>query len=168
MMKVVNRKLHVSGTIVMQAATFTIMMAIASTAFAQKTDIITFKNGDKLTVDIKEFDRGLVRASTGGLGTVQIEWDVIDSLTTNKSYRVELSSGVSLLGTIQHTGDDKNLIMETEDGRRSIDFANVVSMIRVKRERPLIDRIGGSIQLGTNYASGSEIRNIRREYHFDW
>ena len=31
---------------------------------AQKTDTIIFKNGDQLTVDIKEFERGRLRAST--------------------------------------------------------------------------------------------------------
>ena len=73
---------------------------IPSFAFAQKTDVITFKNGDQLTVDIKQLDRGLLRASTVGMGTIQIEWEVIESIETNKTYQVELSSGEKYLGSV--------------------------------------------------------------------
>jgi putative salt-induced outer membrane protein YdiY len=42
-------------------------------------------------------------------------------------------------------------------GQQEIEFSDVVSMIRVKREKSFWDRIDGSVQLGMNYASGSEI-----------
>jgi len=157
MMKIAFRNLRTAGLQLMRAAAIIITLAMASSAFAQKTDRVTFKNGDTLTVDIKEFDRGLLRASTNGIGTVYIEWDVIDSLTTDKTYRVELSSGVNFLGTIRRAEEGSNIIIQTDDGIRSIDFSDVVSMVRVKREQPFFDRIDGSVQLGMNYASGSEI-----------
>ena len=84
---------------------FTMLCLLPVIAFGQKTDIITFKNGDQLTVDIKEFQRGLLRASTVGLGTIHIEWDVIQSIETDKTYEVELSSGSKYLGTVSPAND---------------------------------------------------------------
>jgi putative salt-induced outer membrane protein YdiY len=127
------------------------------TAAAQKTDVITFKNGDQLTVDIKEFERGVLRASTVGLGTIHIEWDVIHSISTNKTYRIELNSGAKMLGAIRPAEESEILTIRMSSGQQEIEFSDVVSMIRVKREKSFWDRIDGSVQLGMNYASGSEI-----------
>jgi len=134
-----------------------LLFLLPMAAAAQKTDLIRFKNGDRLTVDIKEFERGLLRASTVGLGTLHIEWEVIDSISTNKTYRIELTSGIKLLGTIRPAEEGETLMLWTGGGRQEIHFADVVSMVRVKRENPFWDRIDGSVQVGVNYASGSEI-----------
>ncbi len=134
-----------------------ILLLIAAPAAAQKTDIITFKNGDKLTVDIKELTRGKLRATTVGLGTIYIEWRVIESVETAKTYQVELTSGVRLLGTIERAeaGDGINVL--TQNGRRRVEFADVVTIQRIKREQTVWNRIDGSVQFGLNYTSGSEV-----------
>ena len=138
-------------------AFFLFLLLLPMVAAAQKTDLIKFKNGDVLTVDIKEFDRGLLRASTIGLGTIHVEWEVIDRISTSKFYRVELNSGVMLLGTIRPADEGKTLTIRTGGVSQEIEFSEVVSMTRVKRENPVLDRIEGSIQLGMNYTSGSAI-----------
>jgi hypothetical protein len=134
-----------------------VLVLLPVVAAAQKTDLIRFKNGDQLTVDIKEFDRGVLRASTVGLGTIYIEWDVVDSISTSKMYRVELNSGTKLLGTIQPAEEGETLAIRAGGRYLEIEFSEVVSMRRVKRENPVWDRIDGSVQVGMNYASGSEI-----------
>lgn len=126
-------------------------------ATAQKTDVIRFKNGDTLTVDIKEFERGLLRATTLGMGTIHIEWEVIDSISTSKNYRIELVSGATALGTIQLADDGETLTVRAGSNYEEIEFSEVASMVRVKRENPIWDRVDGSVQLGMNFASGSEI-----------
>ena len=134
-----------------------VISAVASPAKAQKTDTVSFKNGDRLTVEITKFNRGLLVAKTTGFGTVNIEWDVIESFTTDKTYRVELASGENVLGTIRRAEGGKNLVVKTDGGVRSINFANVASMTRIYRDSGLLDKFVGSVQLGMNYASGSKI-----------
>lgn len=141
----------------MLATLLAFLLSLPMTAAAQKTDRIMFKNGDQLTVDIKEFERGILRASTVGPGTIHIEWEVIDSIATDKLYRVELNSGTKLLGTIRPADEGKTLTIRTGGMSQEIEFSEVVAMVRVKREIPVWDRIDGSVQLGMNYASGSEI-----------
>jgi hypothetical protein len=72
-------------------------------------------------------------------------------------YRVELNSGTKLLGTIQPAEEGETLAIRAGGRYLEIEFSEVVSMTRVKRENPVWDRIDGSVQVGMNYASGSEI-----------
>jgi hypothetical protein len=136
---------------------FAALCLLPAIAFGQKTDVITFKNGDKLTVDIKQFDRGILRASTVGMGTVQIEWDAIESIETDKTYEFELSSGSRYLGSASRADDGKSLSVSTTTGPRDVELADVTTITRIKREQSIWDRIDGSIQLGVNYASGSQV-----------
>lgn len=136
---------------------FAILMLPPIPASAQKTDIITFKNGDQLTVDIKEFSRGRLRASTTGIGTIYIEWRVIESVETSKTYDVELDSGVHLLGTMRRSEADDGILVQTTYGPRTIDFADVTTITRIKREQSVWSRIDGSVRLGLNYTAGSDI-----------
>ena len=136
---------------------FLILLLSSPPTLAQKTDVITFKNGDQLTVDIKEFIRGKLRATTIGLGTIYIEWQAIESVETSKIYQVELSSGVLLLGTIKRAEAGAGMNVLTASGPQAVDFADVAQIQRVKRDRSIWDRIDGSVQFGLNYTSGSEI-----------
>lgn len=133
------------------------ILALSMPAHAQKTDVITFKNGDQLTVDIKELERGLLRATTVGLGTIYIEWRVIESVQTDKIYQVELGDGRRLLGTIQRAESGEGITVLTPFGDRKLEFADIVTIQRVKRDRPFWERIDGSIQAGMNFNSGSKI-----------
>lgn len=134
-----------------------VLLMLSQPAMAQKTDVITFKNGDQLTVDIKELNRGKLRATTIGLGTIYIEWRVIESVETSKTYQVELASGALLLGKVKRAEAGAGISIMTTDGSRQVDFADVVQLTRIKREQTIWSRIDGSIQWGLNYTSGSEV-----------
>ncbi len=59
-----------------------ILLLIAMPAFgAPKTDVVIFKNGDRLTGEVKSLERGRLRFNTDATGTNSIEWDVIASLS---------------------------------------------------------------------------------------
>lgn len=136
---------------------FTVLCLLPAIAFGQKTDVITFKNGDKLTVDIKQFERGMLRASTVGMGTIEIQWDVIESIETDKTYEFELSSGSQYLGSASPADDGKRLSVSTATGPKEVELADVTTISRIKREQSIWSRIDGSVQLGVNYTSGSQV-----------
>ena len=131
-----------------------------SPAIAQKTDTILFKNGNTLTVDIKAFERGQFRVSTIGMGTIYINWDVVDAIETDKTYQVRLSSGTRLLGSVRPGAATGEIVVQTNAGDQPIVFANVVAMDRVKIERSFWERIDGSVKLGMSYESSSKIGTV--------
>ena len=67
---------------------------------AQKTDVVRLRNGDEITGEIKRLDRGRLEYSTDDMGTVNIEWDEIDALSSVFTFEVELGSGTRFLGTL--------------------------------------------------------------------
>ena len=68
---------------------------------AQKTDVIILTNGDQVTCEIRELERGRLRCKTDAMGTVQIQWDHIADIKTDKTLEVEMESGARFFGAIQ-------------------------------------------------------------------
>lgn len=150
-------RIPVAGNAPWSLALMLILLMLSGQSMAQKTDTITFKNGDRLTVDIKEFVKGKLRVKTIGLGTIYIEHQVIAGVETSKTYQVELDSGIRLLGSISRAKSGQGIVVNTRYGDRAIEFATVASIQRVKLEESFWSRLDGSVQLGLNYTSGSEI-----------
>jgi len=64
-----------------------------SPAAAQKTDVVTLQNGDRITGEIKRLDRGRLEYSTDDMGTLNIEWEEIDVLTSGLTYEAAAGPG---------------------------------------------------------------------------
>ena len=59
------------------------LCAVTGTAFArEKTDIIELRNGDRVTCEIKNLERGQIKVSTDSMGTVYIEWKDVVRITS--------------------------------------------------------------------------------------
>src|SRR5215213_4637897 len=69
----------------------------AGTAEAQK-DSVWIRNGDRITGEVKSLTRGLLKYSTDDLGTISIEWDKVDRISTTTMLEVQLGSGRKFYG----------------------------------------------------------------------
>ena len=49
-----------------------LILAGAGPLHAQKTDVVTLENGDEITGEIKQLDRGKLEYGTDDMGTVEI------------------------------------------------------------------------------------------------
>src|SRR6516162_2436413 len=65
-------------------------LAFAGVASADKSDIILFKNGDRLTGELKTLDRGKISFDTSATGVIKIEWDDIEQLYSSTTFEVAL------------------------------------------------------------------------------
>ena len=76
---------------------------------APKTDVVVLVNGNTFTCEIKLLQYGRLQASTDDLGTVNIEWDKVASVTAARIFRVETHAGVRLLGRLatSHPGEHR-------------------------------------------------------------
>ncbi len=72
----------------------------AGLAEAQKTDSVWIRNGDRITGEVKSLSRALLKYSTDDLGTIYIEWDKVDRISTPTTFEVELNSGQKFFGTL--------------------------------------------------------------------
>lgn len=152
------------------------LLLVTASAMAQKTDIITLVNGDRITCELKELERGLLRVKTDSAGTVYVEWLDIVSVQSDKHFAIETTSGVLAFGSLQTTADGSGLEV-TADGRSvRLKQQAVVSIAPVKDT--FWDRLEGGVSLGfsfkkadtdvqLNFGAGSTYRSRIHTYTLD-
>src|SRR5438046_6263431 len=70
----------------------------AGVAEAQKTDSVWIRNGDRITGEVKSMSQGLLKYSTNDLGTIYVEWDKVDRISSTTVVEVRLTSGLKFYG----------------------------------------------------------------------
>ena len=78
-----------------------LLAAATPAAAADKVDVITFKNGDRVTCEIKRLDRGTLEISTDPLGTVTVHWGEVTAVASPREFDVQVSSGVQYYGALR-------------------------------------------------------------------
>ena len=88
--------------------------AIAQLAAREKTDIITFDNGDRLTAEIKSLEKGILHIKTGFMGTIDIEWQHVTGITSSIDFEVEDEDRSEFFGTLGFAPEDGILVVKGE------------------------------------------------------
>lgn len=127
----------------------------SASAFARYDDTVFLNNGDRLSGDVKELSRDMLRFKTDSMGTVYIRWGDIRSLETGKSLRIELKSGLHLVGSISRSGARGQLVVSTSRRDEMLPFSDVVAFVPLKLESSWFDRLEGSVKFGLNSTKGS-------------
>ena len=117
-----GRKLTIFGA-VRNCAPYFLLIALSCiwvlpASAAPKTDTVIFKNGDKLTGEVKSLKRGRLSLNTDATGTISIEWDKIAGVISDQHIQVETTSGIRYFGSLTSSQDNPSLIIVTENHRR--------------------------------------------------
>ena len=135
-------RLQVNGMKRTTGALIAALIAISMPAFAaDKTDIVIFVNGDRLTGEFKSLERGRLRFKTAATDTISIEWDDVAFLKSDQNIQVETEGGDRYLGHLSASTREKRIIVETGSGPIDLEIARVILMTPIE-ERGL-DRIDG-------------------------
>jgi hypothetical protein len=124
------------------------LCAITSLAFADKTDVVELRNGDRVTCEIKNLERGRLQVSTDSMSTIYIEWQDIRRLSSKETYIVEMQDGSRLEGTLAETDAEASLLVRNQDGDRLVDMQAVVLIDPLKLGATRIERWDGSVSAG--------------------
>ena len=152
----VNR--HLAGGL------FVVALAISAAAHGQSNDVAYFKNGDRLTGEIKGLDRGRVSFDTPTTGVINLEWDDIDQLFSTTTFEVTLESGERIYGTLAETTGDGQLRVQTPTGVMDLPTLTIVRMTPI--ESKLVDRIEMRVDLGHSLAKASDLEQGSFGYDF--
>ncbi len=126
-----------------------------STAHAAKTDVVTLKNGDRITGEVKSLDRGRLRYSTDSMGTIYIEWDDVQTLVSKHFYRVQLSNGRRYFGDLSDAGGQETLAVTGARGSKPLPILDFVRITPV--EDNWRDRNDLKVGAGYSYDKGSSV-----------
>ena len=142
-----------------------LLWALSSSA-APKTDIVTFKNGDKLTGEFKSLGRGRLILNTEATGTIRIEWDKVLSVVSNQRIQVETDSGVRYFGNLTSSEEGARVVVVTDDGPQTLDAARVIGMAPI--EGGGIHALDISLSAGYNFAKAGGVTQGNVGLNMDW
>jgi hypothetical protein len=130
----------------------------ASPLTAQKTDVVTIQNGDAITGEIKQLDRGRLEYGTDDMGTIQIEWDKIVRLVSVWYFEVEQRSGRRYYGTFLDGAEAGTLIVALPPRRDTLPLGSIVRITPI--EATFWQRLDGYIDVGFSYAKANQAINL--------
>ena len=156
------------------------LLALASPALAApKTDILIFRNGDRLTGEVKGLERGKLSFKTDATGTISVEWDKVASLQSDQYLEVELSDGRRHFGRASQAQPEGKLNLRVGSGsnRREVPLADVIRIAPIE-QGGFIERLDGYVTAGYNYTKATDLqqftftgglntRNERRQWSID-
>jgi hypothetical protein len=131
------------------------LLASASPALAQKTDVVVLRNGDRMTGEVQSLDRGKLALKTDHMGTLSIEWDKVKTVTAAATFEVEDLAGGQYLGSLQPGPGEEELSVVSALGARPLP---VLEIVRIQRLGATFwKRLDGSIDVGLSYTSASDL-----------
>jgi len=145
---------RLSRLLIPLALLLTAVLAPAS-AHAAKTDIVVLKNGDRITGEVKALDRGRLRYSTDAMGTIYIEWDDIDTVSSKLFFRVQLADGQRFYGSLSDAGGAGTLGVSGDRGTGSMPLTDFVRIIPVKDDWK--GRVDLEVGAGYSFAKASDV-----------
>lgn len=131
-----------------------------SAAFGAKTDTVLLKNGDVVTCEIKQLERGQLKVSTDSMGTVYIEWVDVQRLASPARFVVELADGRRLSGALTETLAHRKLTVDGRGGTESVLLQNVVRIDQLNLDESRLKRWDGSVSVGIDFAKTNAQRNV--------
>ena len=121
------------------------------------TDRIHLKNGDVVTGNLKELDRGKLRLKTRTMDTVFINWVDIESIDSDKYLRIEKADGSFNYGNIQHSDLDTGLVVEDHGQETELPILAVSTIQPIRVNESFWRRLEGDVSAGIDYTKGSDI-----------
>ena len=127
-------------------------------AAADKTDVVVFDNGDRLTGELKSLERGKLRFKTDATDTISIEWDNVAYLSSNQNIQVETDAGVRYFGHLTTSAASNTIIVAQATGPVELDATTIVLMSPIEAKG--LNRLDGNVTAGYNFTKASEVQQV--------
>ncbi len=130
-------------------------LACASFAYSQKNDTIYLVNGDHITGEIKNFDKGLLLLSTDAMKKVNIEYEDINTIYSKKNYEFRTKSGYRYYGYMLQSKSIGTIELVTSEDTIPKPLWDIVHIFPINKR--FWQRIDGSVDLGVNYTKSIDV-----------
>lgn len=142
------------------------LLCITCDVYAQKTDKITLSNGDLITGEIKKLDYGKVSFKTAAAGTINIKWEQVYRMRSDKTFEIWLSKGVSYHGSLDTTNKIFEVRVISKDSSWVINMNRIVEFSQLKSR--FWTRLDGNINVGYQYTKGSKVTQFNSSYFIEY
>lgn len=128
---------------------------LPSLALAAKTDVVVLKNGDRLTGEVQQVVRGRLELSTDDMGTIQIEWDKVASVSATAPFDVDDLDGNRYLGSLGPSPTPGTVQIAWKGHTDEVEMSRVVRMRRL--DTSFWRRLDGGLDVGASYTSATSL-----------
>jgi hypothetical protein len=130
-------------------------LILVSTTANADTDVVEFKNGDRLTGEVKKLERGRLSIDTDAAGIVSIDWQDILSVKTDQKIQIEVVSGARYFGSIGKAENEAEILVEADSGPVALNRIIIVGMHPIDMEG--FRGMDLSISVGYNFTKASDV-----------
>ena len=124
-------------------------------AFAERTDEIVLWNGNIVTGEVKSLQQGKLKFKTDHAGTIYIEWEFINSVSSTNFFEVETQLGIHYYGMLAPGPEAKTLTIVGPAQSVVLEMDRVVTIMPIKKT--FWGRIDGSLNVGASFTSADSI-----------
>lgn len=136
-----------------------VLVLACDTLASSKIDTIYFQGGDRITGDVKSLNNNQLRLSTDDAGTIQVEWNKIDSVKILNSMRVVLQDGQVFYGKLLPSGKARSCFIWSTIGiPRLTALSDIVALSAL--EDKFVDRLKGTLSSGFSYTKATDIMTL--------
>ena len=142
----------------MQNSRYLLVTFAALVSTVVHADVVTLRNGDRLSGELKSLERGKLRFDSAATGTIPIEWDEVATLVSGQDIQKEIEDGTRFLGPLSTAVASSDVVVETAQGPVTLAMAEVILMTPIeKRAR---DRIDAGVTFGYSFAKSTEVEQL--------
>jgi len=125
-------------------------VALASPAFAARTDRIVLTNGDRITGRVESMTRGSLSLTTDDAGRMAIQWGKVAEVTSVRDFQCTLGTGEKYFGPLSPGPEQGTLTIGVDEGAKVLQLAEVVDVTPM--EEMFYSRLRAYLDLGFTYA----------------
>jgi hypothetical protein len=125
---------------------------------AAKVDVVVLRNGSRIVGEVKSMTKSRLELGTDDMGTVNIEWDNVVSVTAPEFFEVEAMDGGLHFGSLRAGAGSDTLEVVADWGNSELPMWQVARIQRVKSG--FWDKFKGSFDVGAGYTSATELLQL--------
>jgi hypothetical protein len=131
------------------------LLLCSAPAFAERTDELVLWNGNTITGEVKSLQQGKLKFKTDHAGTIYIEWEFINSVTSTNFFEVENQQGEFFYGMLSAGSEEHKLVVIGPTETAVLDMDRIIEIMPI--QQTFWGRIDGSLNLGASYTSADSI-----------
>jgi len=147
------RKLGRTGVIIL------VTLFAAFTAFAAKDDVVVMKNGDRMTGEIKNLQRGQLSFQADYMAeSVALDWARLERLESKSTFMISLVDGKIFTSIIRllpaNSSETANFVIGSTKSALRVPQLDVITIL--PQAAGVFNRLDGSIDFGFSFTSGNK------------
>jgi len=131
------------------------ILLFAGPAYAERIDEIVLWNGNAITGEVKSLQQGKLKFKTDHAGTIYIEWEFVNSVTSANFFEVENQLGDHYYGMLAAGTEDRKMMVIGPTQTVLLDMDRDVTIMPIKKT--FWGRIDGSLNFGFSFTSADSI-----------